>query len=250
MINIFKKNKKMETTKKQAILTTYAYEDFNFLKGNRHIRSVYVGRLKTQIKLNDLTSFYPIICDNNYTIFDGQHRFTACSELGLPIYYLVIDNMTLREIVAANMHQQKWVLEDYLNSYCELGIKPYLYLRNFINQHTWLKLSTAIIICQGGKSRGTNQFKNGKMNIDETKDHEVLIGMLADFKGSGVLLMSDMVQTIINIYHIKGYNHKQMMRKLKRLDGKIPVGQSVNDSLRNFEEIYNKGSHATKLRFF
>lgn len=65
---------------------SYNYNDFSFINGNRNVVKSKVGKLIKSIKQLDLTMYNPILVTKTGKIVDGQHRFEACKELGLPIY--------------------------------------------------------------------------------------------------------------------------------------------------------------------
>lgn len=63
------------------------YNNFTFHPNNRPIDLARVKQLKKSIARDNSLHERPIVVDTNYRIVDGQHRFQAARELGLPIYY-------------------------------------------------------------------------------------------------------------------------------------------------------------------
>lgn len=70
------------------IQKTTDYKLFKKLDGNRDVKKT--NALVKSIREFDLTMYSPIIVSVDFRIIDGQHRFAACRELGLPIYYIVM----------------------------------------------------------------------------------------------------------------------------------------------------------------
>ena len=64
------------------------YDEFRTLNANRNVSENHVKQIKAAIEtVGNLTEVVPIIVNENKEIIDGQHRFEACKELGLPIFY-------------------------------------------------------------------------------------------------------------------------------------------------------------------
>lgn len=77
-----------------VVQQTQEYDKFSLLSANRDISKGHVQSLKASIeKLGNITEKVPIIVNQNLEIIDGQHRFQALKELGLPVFYIVADGM-------------------------------------------------------------------------------------------------------------------------------------------------------------
>ena len=79
-----------------ATKETTDYKRFKFLINNRQTARNHINRLKDAITKNpDILSVQPILVNEKMEIIDGQHRFTAASELGLPIHYTVVKGLDI-----------------------------------------------------------------------------------------------------------------------------------------------------------
>ena len=103
---------------KEQVLKTTDYNLFSFISGNRKINLAHAKRLERSFKNRHL--FSPIIVNEYHQIIDGQHRFTVCSKLKLPIYYIVVNGYGLDEVQILNTNSSNWKKIDYLNAYCDL----------------------------------------------------------------------------------------------------------------------------------
>ena len=70
-----------------VIYETYDYDKFSLLKSNRPVNKAHVIRLVESMDEEYLLS--PITTNEKFQIIDGQHRFTAAKEKGLPIRYII-----------------------------------------------------------------------------------------------------------------------------------------------------------------
>ena len=81
------------TTVNQIHQTT-DYSMFQTLEGNRNLNKLHLKRLKNSFQKKYLLS--PIIVNEKFEIIDGQHRFEAGKQLGLPINFLIAPNYGIK----------------------------------------------------------------------------------------------------------------------------------------------------------
>ena len=65
------------------ILSTYEYDKFKKIKGNRKINFKNLGKIINSMSKKQLV--IPILVNEKFEVIDGQHRLQACIELGLPV---------------------------------------------------------------------------------------------------------------------------------------------------------------------
>ena len=81
---------------------------------NREVDVKHVKKLTTCYKtIGDFGEAYPIVVDENMRIVDGQHRYTARKELGLPIYYIQSIELSSDKLGLINDAMKKWSQADY-----------------------------------------------------------------------------------------------------------------------------------------
>jgi hypothetical protein len=125
-------NLKNEPMVSNQVHTTTDYARFVILAGNRKPNDIHVKRLSNSFKKNYL--FSPILINEKWQIIDGQHRFLAAKELGLPIYYIIVPGYGLNEVQILNTNSSNWKKEDYLKAYCDLGVENYLKMNQFMQE--------------------------------------------------------------------------------------------------------------------
>jgi hypothetical protein len=89
------------------------YDSFE-IANNRDVDQKHVLALMRSIVASDHTPSHPIsvkCVDEKMWIFDGQHRFVACRNLGIPIYY-VIDDDASEEALLTIQTSKKWTAWD------------------------------------------------------------------------------------------------------------------------------------------
>ena len=146
--------------------TTTNYNKFKFKVGNREINRRHVAELKASMMKDGFDPMFPVIIDNDWYIQEGQHRFVAGSELGLPIPYKVGRKMTSEEIRNRNSTSKNWSSKDYIHSFAESGNVNYKNLLLLQKKYPSISLSSLLSIA-AGHLRSTNfaNIKSGSLQL-------------------------------------------------------------------------------------
>ena len=115
------------------VWVTNDYGLFKNLNGNRDIAFARVDKIAKSIK-NIGYRPQPILVNGNMEIIDGQGRFQALKNMGLPILYIIDKNAGIKECISMNIYQEKWNVMDYVKSYAEQGNNDYILLYEMIKQ--------------------------------------------------------------------------------------------------------------------
>ena len=163
--------------------TTEDYTRFEFNELNRGVDAAHVRKLKKNIK--DIGLVQPITVDSDGHIIDGQHRFHACRELGIPVRYIIQDSMNMEDVVALNNMSKPWSTMDKVQSFAAQGNEHYQKLLDFYQDckdlDNRISIRVAILIAQGSASHAsTNQKKMniGKGTWEFREDYEVALKRL------------------------------------------------------------------------
>ena len=117
-----------------TVYETNDYDLFSFIEGNRNTTQQHVNKLMLSFQEHHI----PVPCvttDEHYRIFDGQNSYLALKELGLPIYFVKIQGLKLRDVQLLNANLRSWSLADFLYSHCETGNPDYFKFRDFRNKY-------------------------------------------------------------------------------------------------------------------
>jgi hypothetical protein len=144
------------------------------MSNNRILSNGLIQRLIKSINEIGYVTAKPIIVNESMVIIDGQHRFEACKQLGLPIYYEISNIDMNKAMISLNMNQQIWRLQDYVNSWAKNGIDCYQQLMDFEEKYH-LGMSNAIVICRTNRLV-PNDIRSGKIFVVNSKNH-----MIANF---------------------------------------------------------------------
>lgn len=229
----------------ETVQSTTHYDLFKVLPGNRKVNSQHVESLRKSIDLNGFISQNPIIVNENHYVIDGQHRLEAARKLGEPVYYVMLKGGDLESVQLLNATQRPWLIDDYLESYIELGNKEYVYLKEFCEK--WeIPVSTGVLLLTGrlNSERYLSEFHKGTFRVTHAEQADFIADILlslnsfADFRANR---NKTMLNAVMSIFRTEG--GQQMLRDLVekyRVTGERVIRRSsVKDQLRDFEDVLN-----------
>lgn len=235
------------------ITSTTMYSKFNFLKNNRPVKRDLVNRLKASILYKNMLHLKPILVDQNMCIIDGQHRFTAAQELGVPIYYQMEtkkEPVKIEELVCLQISGQ-WKLEDYLHAWMESGNKAYIMLQNMMNDlKIGLPQALMYLDARIGYRTGSRDFREGKLmieDLDRVYDKINKVKKSIEFIKEKYMGNDNLKWTQSKMCHKSlsllidhpEFNYDDFMRKLPYHIQKIRPCNNYKEYMKMFLHIYN-----------
>ena len=169
-------------------LSTTNYEMFTFRDDNRQgIKLWHVEKLKKSISAKNLLYMAPISVNKDMQIINGQHRYLAAKELGVPLYYIIQEDFKPEDMLAMNT-AISWTTADVFHFYCKNGYVEYQKLDKYIKS-TGVPVSTALRLVIGERGNNLDVFKSGKFvyETDPLKGVEmckITIDKIKKIKGS------------------------------------------------------------------
>ena len=258
MINLH--TEPMQKTSMQ-VHSTKDYSRFKILVGNRKPNDLHVKRLRDSFQKQYL--FSPILINEKWQIIDGQHRFLAAKELGLSINYIIVFGYGLNEVQILNTNSANWKKEDYLKAYCDLGVKQYLQMQEFMDNYP----DFGIAVCEqlltnnvGGANNKANLYK-GKGRVKNFEEGKLIIPNLEkSYENAEKVMMfkpyfegfsrSIFVAALIGLFQNENYNHAEMISKLAQQPSSLTICANVTQYKLLIEDIYNyRRRDKVNLRF-
>ena len=166
------------------IMETTNYEMFKRMVGNRSVGKDRVKDLMTSIKKIGWICI-PVIVNSKMEIVEGQSRFEALKNLGLPIEYIIDDKANLDACRVLNEYNTKWKTTDYIGSFAETGEENYKRVKYLMDYYD---VPLSVII--SAKNSKTGQGKNGGRDFKRMRDGKL------EFTESDYIYVS----RVMNIY--------------------------------------------------
>lgn len=142
------------------IFRTTDYSIFKFNESNRDINKLNLKKIKESIQKIGFQSNKRILVNENMEIVDGQHRFVACKELGLPIEYEIVDECE-NLYINLNIGSKPLSAIDYVKYYSAKGFNVYITIHKLYEQYK-NKYSITDVACSVSGYHG--QSKHGKLS--------------------------------------------------------------------------------------
>lgn len=224
--------------------STKNYDMFEFMTANRSINRTHVNKLKKSLAEYGFLSSQPITVTHDMKVLDGQHRFIACKEMGIPIKYQVVDIKKMDNIlVDLNNTQRKWNVYDYVTYYAQQGNSHYIRL---LELHKQYKISVGAICAiaddsmQGGSDTdiikaGKFKFENSEVGIVEGKIERVL----GACKFCGLKPCDKFIRVLVLISRHPEFRWKEFMQKLEYQRDKCYKCSTTSGYIKMLENIYN-----------
>lgn len=156
--------RQIEGQKETVVYTTNNYNLFSVHPSLRPLREV--DALRDYMQQKNLLQYYPIIVNEKYQILDGQRRFAAAKQLGLPIYFIVSSNFSVWMAIIAGGTRKDWSLGDYLKSYAKQGLPEYVWAETMQERYSGLTPVSLIRAHPGRHPVHTRNFRLGQVKFD------------------------------------------------------------------------------------
>ncbi len=242
-VGISEKCSQVKQSKKIGfIFETSDYSIFRLDPTNRDIKKV--DGLVAQAKSIGIIS--PIIVDENYVVYDGQHRLEASKIANVPIKYIVIEGVGAEAMIGMNTNSSNWKLIDYANHYAKMGFIDYQDIIELANTYdvtvSQIAEMQGVSMAQGSKMLNRwYGFKNGKTRINKQYVEETLIAYGMFINETGLKQKSATLQAFSKLYNISKFDLSRFIQKINNQSSKYEINkfQNKGDVLAAFLDVYN-----------
>lgn len=216
-------------------METQDYSLFSFFDDNRPINQGLVKRLVESIKSIGYVKSNPIMVNKDNQIIDGQHRFCACRELEIPVFYEVEDIDHEVAMVLLNKNQTVWGLKDYVRFYAKRGIECYNLLYEFEEDHKIGMSNSIVIVFDVPVGRKIREGHNFKVNPKREDVYEFLMECKKYISFWRTAKFVTAVTTTFRRCSPKD------IQKLKSKAIIFKQQANISDYMQMFENVINKG---------
>lgn len=238
-----------------AVYETMDYGKFKMLQCNRDVTEQRKTKLMESFSIGEVLN--PIVVNKHFEIIDGQGRYEAKKELGLPIYYVVDEDAGIDDCRRLNTYNTKWTDVDYAKSYAESGNANYIRLMDVCRQLN-MNVSTAVKLSGHAvyTKRDEHRIRRGELIFTEEDKNNLLrlsrkIDDIVDalnIKQRVSLTFKASIKIVVDTY---GYEHERFVKNCMLYRSSFVVMSRTEDQLKEFSEIYNyrRKSNDNKLYF-
>ena len=219
------------------VMKTNDYDKFKFISQNRlpdHVKAL-------MLSFTDRYVPNAILCNEKYEIIDGQNRFLAAKELGLPVFYYCIENLGIYDVASLNSYGKNWGYLDYIKMWAELGKNEYKKILAFSAEFPDISLSNAMTILSDadrnavrghilsditlGKFKKneskvrTSAVKNGSFAIKDIERARYIARCVMEYKpfakpGTQIYKQQAFIVALVRLLRDERFDNSELVRKI------------------------------------
>ena len=245
------------------VKSTINFDDFSLIKANRPVDWGKIAVLRKEIKRKNLTREYPVNVNSKSAskkrygldgtkigVVDGQHRYISCKLESIPMYYQVVDTLTLDDIPRAAAVQSSWKMKDFIHHHAVEGKQQYMLFRSYMERNNFAPSSTLTILCGDRSKHTVNILKNGELNI--TRNWNEANAFASAIEDLGEYFSFNKQARFLEAYNIcfknKEFSHSRMITKLEYLSSKMKRMTDTYSHLEQLESVYNFNTKNNKVK--
>lgn len=223
--------------------STTDYNQFKIVASNRTIKKSNVTKLMKSFKVTKgMLKSHPIIVDRNLNVIDGQHRLEACKKMGIPVHYLISDDV-IESIPIFNSYQEKWGLQDFARYFANNGNNNYVRILK-VSELSGITIN-GCLESLGLKTGGNfnDAFKEGRFTFNIDIDKAVsrinkIIKLCYLLKGKRSIT-TKIARAIRFLEKIKTFNLDIFIAKVEKYPNKIHGCGTSEEYIDMFIDINN-----------
>lgn len=220
------------------------YNQFKLMRNNREPTRGHIESIKRAFEeQGNFMEINPILVNEKFEIIDGQHRYVACVELGLPVYYTMGQGLNINDARAINILHKQWISDDYAHSYAESGIDSYV---KYLQLREDYGESHSIVICYANPNGIGRVFKNFREGDFEIEDYVATVERLDKLQSLRKLFPQikndkNLGFAVLALLRSDNYDHAVMLRKAIAHGENLRKMGSITEYQRALEDLYNHG---------
>lgn len=230
-----------------VVRETTDYSQFKNLKGNREL-----GGRPEKIKASIIANGYilnPIVVNEFHEVIDGQGRLKALRELEMPIHYIEVEGLRLKDCIAMNAKSTPWTVQDYIDSYVLQGNENYIRLKQLTGEH--LLNANAVLRIAKGYYGGGNCASVG---ADAIRSGEIIITDQEAAAADKVLSYIDTFKNVLSkvggyfiywgyaisfCYDLETIDNTRLYNQVMARSTDMRPCAKVTEALKDLETVYN-----------
>jgi len=235
------------------------------ITGNRVVIPQHIRKIADSFKADGVLK-NPIIVNEKFEVIDGGHRCEAARLANSELYFIVLEGYGLSQVQTLNLNQENWKKKDFMESYANQGMSPYIKLRTFKDINKDFTLNDCIALCsnitsiscgKAGKVRGdasvhlTEVFEDGTWvgkNFVLAQEWVDKIRQIKPYYAG--YNRSIFVGTIVGMFMNPNFDFDLFIHKLRLQQTKLVDCSNREQYKVIIEEIYNfRSQNKVNLRF-
>ena len=225
------------------VISTFDYKRFRWINGNREVD--HADKIEKSIKECGLL-LQPVLVNEKMEIIEGQNRFEACRNLGLPIYYVVQEGLGMTAVQNLNAVSKNWNTYNYIHSYAAGdGNVDYVYIEQLIKAYNWATLKHISYAITGKVGHSFKEMKEGTFACTTAQYNKAV--MVLDYTSQFVEWISGAsgrkeycLIAIMFCYRCPVVDNDYLLKKFQKYGRSLESIGSITEAVKQIEEkVYN-----------
>lgn len=236
-----------------TVQSTTNYDRFSFLNTNRVIIRGHVEAIKQAFEESgNFTQVQPILVNDRFQIIDGQHRYMAAKETGVPIHYTVVPGLTVSDARKMNALHRSWNVDDYAQSYADSGSEVYRKYLQLREEYGFTHGITLMLVNGTSRTEGLyKRFRHGDFVIENEAAARERLEMLKEITSFLPFKINEsFARAFAKITEADEFEYGRMLTKIRLNSGMMRKYNEIDDNLRQLEDIYNYKASSRRVRLF
>ncbi len=242
-----------------AVRCTNDYSKFKLIAQNRepdHVKALMVS-FKDRMVPN------AILCNEHFEIIDGQNRFIALKNLGMPIYYYCIKGLGIYDVASLNSYGRNWSNDDFIRMWAALGKDEYKKILSFCDEFPDITISNAVTILSGaskydvhgntltdltsekhGKAPKISRIKDGSFVVNDIDHARYVARCIMEYKaftrpGKQIYIQSAFVSAMTRLLKHDNFDNAEMVRKASMFPSLFFRCVNAKEYIQMLEDLWN-----------
>lgn len=223
------------------IYETTNYDKFSKVIGNRKVNKGHAASLqKEMLEHGNYLIDEPVEVNKDFKIFDGQHSFEAAKDLGLPVYYQVVENVSVPKMRLRNSNRKNWDWLDFAVSYRDEEHNENYQLFLQLIEDYQEKFSVILFYCgvQSRTSKQTKDFLNGNFIMKDYERVQKMLGQYQELADTARVHNREFSFACFRFMNNTTYNHAKMLAKLRIHKGVLKNIYLENEYYFSLQDIW------------
>jgi hypothetical protein len=235
------------------ILKSNDYSLFGSINGNRKVNLSKVAKISEDVIAGfNMLPYCPVIVsktDTGFNVIDGQHRLEVSKNTKNPVYYVVCEDLSLRQIAQLNSRGQKWTVNDFLNCYCNLGAKDYITLKEVSTEFRFpVSTCASLLMFDNVKSKAKEEFENGLFEVNHLESTKDVLNMTNElFSMYRFSKDRSLVGAVRRIIQAGKCDFEVLKTKINSAPNLMDRQGDVKNYIYNIERVYNHKNQTRKV---
>lgn len=227
-------------------MKTNDYTIFRNINGNRKVNNSHVLRLSRAIERKNLLPYYPVLCNENMEIIDGQHRLAAAIRLGYSVYYEKLEGLRIEDVMEINTNSKSWSITDFISSWIVLDKPDYRTLQSFMEEYGLRPIIAATLLRGYGNLRGggdvSRLIRSGDFKVaSETLARKIAswATTLKEWADFDLTADRELIAALMKLNSNTAFELDRLVSKLRLHDLKLEKRPNEKYYILHIEELYN-----------